>query len=139
MNMLAALNTLFYKYTGQTDIIIGSGIAGRRHADLQGIVGMFVNTLAMRNYPAGEKSYENFLKEVIANSVKGFENQDVQFEDLVEKLDLERDPSRNPVFDIMMMVQNFREVDATISWEQLLRVNENPGGCNIRIPLPSLT
>ncbi|HLP62049.1 MAG TPA: amino acid adenylation domain-containing protein, partial [Candidatus Deferrimicrobium sp.] len=57
MNMLAALNTLFYKYTGQEDIIIGSGIAGRRHANLQGIVGMFVNTLAMRNYPEAEMSY----------------------------------------------------------------------------------
>ncbi|HLP59694.1 MAG TPA: amino acid adenylation domain-containing protein [Candidatus Deferrimicrobium sp.] len=110
MNMLAALNVLFYKYTGQSDIIIGSGIAGRRHADLQGIVGMFINTLAMRNYPVGEKTYESFLKEVITGCVSGFENQDVQFEDLVDNLDLERDASRNPVFDIMMMVQNFRRV-----------------------------
>ncbi|HLP58252.1 MAG TPA: condensation domain-containing protein, partial [Candidatus Deferrimicrobium sp.] len=108
MNMLAALNTLFYKYTGQTDIIIGSGIAGRRHADIQAVVGMFVNTLAMRNFPAGEKSYEYFLNEVIANSVKSFENQDVQFEELVEKLYPERDPSRNPLFDISMVVQNFK-------------------------------
>ncbi|HLP60675.1 MAG TPA: condensation domain-containing protein, partial [Candidatus Deferrimicrobium sp.] len=108
MNMLAVLNVLFYKYTGQTDMIIGSGIAGRRHSDLQGIVGMFINSLAMRNYPEGEKSYENFLKEVITGSVRGFENQDVQFEDLVGNLELDRDASRNPVFDIMMTVQNFR-------------------------------
>ncbi|HLP58526.1 MAG TPA: condensation domain-containing protein, partial [Candidatus Deferrimicrobium sp.] len=107
MNMMAVLNTLFYKYTGQTDIIIGSGIAGRRHADIQGVVGMFVNTLAMRNYPNGEKSYESFLKEVIADSVKGFENQDVQFEDLVDRLQLPRKASRNPLFDISMVVQNF--------------------------------
>ncbi|HLP59996.1 MAG TPA: condensation domain-containing protein, partial [Candidatus Deferrimicrobium sp.] len=125
MNMLAALNTLFYKYTGQTDIIIGSGIAGRRHVDIQAVVGMFVNTLAMRNYPFGEKSYENFLKEVIANSVRGFENQDVQFEELVEKLDPARDPSRNPLFDILMVVQNFREVGPTISMEQLRPVDEH--------------
>ncbi|MGD2085220.1 MAG: amino acid adenylation domain-containing protein [Candidatus Aminicenantes bacterium] len=125
MNIMAVLNTLFYKYTGQTDIIIGSGIAGRRHADIQGVVGMFANTLAMRNYPAGEKSYENFLSEVIANSVKGFENQDVQFEELVEKLEPERDPSRNPLFDILMVVQNFRELSSNISAEQLLAVDEN--------------
>ena len=110
MNILAALNTLFYKYTGQTDIIIGSGIAGRPHADLQRIIGMFVNTLAMRNHPGGEKTYQFFLKEVIAHSVDAFENQDVQFEELVDKLDLERDPSRNPLFDISMVVQNFRPV-----------------------------
>ncbi len=110
MNILAALNTLFYKYTGQTDIIIGSGTAGRRHTDLQGVVGMFVNTLTMRNYPSGAQSYEQFLKEVITTSVTAFENQDVQFEELVEKLDPERDPSRNPLFDVSMVVQNFRRV-----------------------------
>ncbi|UCH92861.1 MAG: amino acid adenylation domain-containing protein [Candidatus Aminicenantes bacterium] len=110
MNILAVLNTLFYKYTGETDIVIGSGIAGRPHVDLQRIIGMFVNTLAMRNYPTGEKSYESFLKEVIARSVKAFENQDVQFEELVQKLNLERDPSRNPLFDTTIVVQNFRDL-----------------------------
>ncbi|MCP4156169.1 MAG: SDR family NAD(P)-dependent oxidoreductase, partial [bacterium] len=111
MNMLAALNTLFFKYSGQKDIIIGSGTAGRPHDDLQRIIGMFVNTLAMRNHPEGQKSYNQFLKEVAANSVRAFENQDVQFEELVSKLDLERDPSRNPLFDINMIVQNFRQAE----------------------------
>ncbi|MCP5049582.1 MAG: amino acid adenylation domain-containing protein, partial [bacterium] len=108
MNILAALNVLFYKYTGQEDIIIGSGVAGRPHADLQDIIGMFVNTLAMRNHPQGQMSYETFSKTVITNSINAFENQEVQFEELVSKLDLERDTSRNPLFDIMMVVQNFR-------------------------------
>ncbi|MCP4158304.1 MAG: non-ribosomal peptide synthetase, partial [bacterium] len=57
MDVLATLNTLFYKYTGQTDIIIGTPVAGRSHEDLQHIVGMFVNTLPMRNHPGGEKEY----------------------------------------------------------------------------------
>ncbi|MCP4151950.1 MAG: amino acid adenylation domain-containing protein, partial [bacterium] len=108
MNILAALNALFYKYTGQTDIIIGSGIAGRHRNDLQEIVGMFINTLAMRNYPRGAKNYHSFFSEVINRSILAFENQDVQFEELVEKLDPPRDPSRNPLFDISMVVQNFR-------------------------------
>jgi len=108
MNILAALNALFYKYTNQTDIIIGTGIAGRPHEDLLHIIGMFVNTLPMRNYPQGDKTYETLLKEVINSSVKAFENQDLQFEELVDKLNLERDISRNPLFDIMMVVQNFR-------------------------------
>jgi len=111
MNILAVLNTLFYKYTGQKDIVIGSGIAGRPHADLQHIIGMFVNMLAMRNYPGGEQPYETFLKEVSARSVEAFENQDVQFEDLVDKLEIERDPSRNPLFDVSMVVQNFKQVE----------------------------
>ncbi|MFC2146275.1 condensation domain-containing protein, partial [Acidobacteriota bacterium] len=113
MNILAALNTLLYKYTGQGDIIIGSGIAGRPHADLQRIIGMFVNTLAMRNYPNAEMTYESFLKQVTAHSIKAFENQDVQFEELVDRLDLERDPSRNPLFDISMVLQNFMDLPQT--------------------------
>jgi len=111
MNILAVLNTLFYKYTGQKDIVIGSGIAGRPHADLQHIIGMFVNMLAMRNYPGAEQPYETFLKEVSARSVEAFENQDAQFEELVNKLEIERDPSRNPLFDVSMVVQNFRQVN----------------------------
>jgi amino acid adenylation domain-containing protein len=107
MNILAVLNTLFYKYTGQTDIVIGCGTAGRTHSDLPHIIGMFINTLAQRNYPRGEKTYRSFLKEVIAHSIDAFENQDLQFEELVDLIDLERDASRNPLFDIMMIVQNF--------------------------------
>jgi acyl carrier protein/2-polyprenyl-3-methyl-5-hydroxy-6-metoxy-1,4-benzoquinol methylase len=114
MNILAVLNTLFYKYTGQTDIIIGSGIAGRPHANLQRIIGMFVNTLSMRNYPEGEKTYETFLNEVTWNSISAFENQDFQFEELVDILEVERDPSRNPLFDISMVVQNFGQGDREI-------------------------
>jgi len=120
INILTALNTLFYKYTGQSDIIIGSGIAGRRHLDLLGIIGMFVNTLGMRNHPQGEKTYQQFLKQVIDNSINAFENQDVQFEELVEKLDLERDASRNPLFDVMMVVQNFNPVK-----QNVLTLNKN--------------
>ncbi|UCH95688.1 MAG: SDR family NAD(P)-dependent oxidoreductase, partial [Candidatus Aminicenantes bacterium] len=107
MSLLAVLNILFYKYTGQTDIIIGTGTSGRPHNDLQPIIGMFVNTLAIRNYPREEKSFESFVKEVITHSVTAFENQEVQFEALVDKLDLERDPSRNPLFDISLVLLNF--------------------------------
>ncbi|MCP5049178.1 MAG: AMP-binding protein, partial [bacterium] len=111
MNILAVLNTLFYIYTGQEDIIIGSGIAGRPHANLQWIMGMFVNTLAMRNFPEAGKTYEDFLKEVIKQSIKAFDNQDVQLEELIDRLNVQRDPSRNPLFDISMVVQNFSRME----------------------------
>jgi amino acid adenylation domain-containing protein len=111
MVLLAAFNTLLFKYTGQKDIVIGSPIAGRPHADLQGIIGMFVNTLAMRNYPKGEKTFNEFLGEVKENALNAYENQDYQFEELVEKLDLNRDLSRNPLFDAMFALQNMDIVD----------------------------
>jgi amino acid adenylation domain-containing protein len=109
MNLMAVFNVLLYKYTGQEDIIIGSGIMGRPHADLHDIIGMFVNSLALRNRPSGAKSFRLFLQEVKTASLKAFENQDMQFEDLVDKLNLERAPSRNPLFDVMFTVQNFEQ------------------------------
>ena len=106
MVLLAAYNILLSKYSGQEDIVIGSPIAGRQHADLGNIVGMFVNTLALRNYPAGNKSYLEFLNEVKENALLAYENQDYQFEELVEKVSVRRDFSRNPLFDVMLVLQN---------------------------------
>jgi amino acid adenylation domain-containing protein len=114
MNLLAVFNVLLFKYTGQQDVIIGCDIAGRRHADLEQIMGMFVNELAMRNYPEEKKSYIEFLKEVKENSIRAFENQDYQFEELVDQLDLERDPSRNPLFDVEFVLQNVGNPTAKI-------------------------
>ncbi|MCP4213944.1 MAG: amino acid adenylation domain-containing protein, partial [bacterium] len=129
MNILALINTVLFRYTGQSDIIIGTGIAGRPHADLQKIIGMFINTLPMRNHPEGAKPYDSFFKEVIAHSIDAFENQDVQFEELVDMLDPVRDPSRNPIFDISMVVQNFQPAsvrDKETTAGQDTRSNETP-------------
>src|SRR5699024_910339 len=76
------------------------------HADVENMVGMFVNTLAMRNKPVGNKTFQDFLKEVRQNALQAYENQDYPFDELVEKLHLERDPSRNPLFDTMFILQN---------------------------------
>ncbi len=106
MLLLAAYNILLSKYCGQEDIIIGSPIAGRPHADLQNVIGMFVNTLAMRNFPAGDKTFRQFLAEVKENALLAYENQEYQFEELIEKLNLRRDISRNPLFDTVFVLQN---------------------------------
>ena len=106
MVLLSALNILLSKYSGQEDIIVGSPIAGRQHADLENMIGMFVNTLAIRNHPEGSKTYEEFLSEVKENALKAYENQDYQFEELVDKLNLRRDIGRNPLFDVMFIMQN---------------------------------
>ncbi|HEX3046203.1 MAG TPA: amino acid adenylation domain-containing protein [Bacillota bacterium] len=109
MLILSAYNILLSKYTGQTDVVVGSPIAGRNHPDLENIVGMFVNSLALRNAPEGKKRFVDFLGEVKENSLKAFENQDYQFEDLVEKLAIPRDVSRNPIFDTMFGLQDSRD------------------------------
>jgi len=109
MNLLAAFYVLLHKYTGQEDIVIGSGIMGRPHTDLHHLIGMFVNSLAIRNYPQPAMTYRGFLAEVKKNCLQAYENQDVQFEDLVEKLNPPRDPSRNPLFDVSLVYQDFEQ------------------------------
>ena len=113
--LLLALYTVFLsKITGQEDIIIGSPIAGRRHTDLAEIIGMFANTLVMRNYPTGDKTFSLFLQEVKEKTLKSFENQDYQYEDLVERVAISRDTSRNPLFDTMFVLQNIEIAEINI-------------------------
>ncbi|MFC0210899.1 non-ribosomal peptide synthase/polyketide synthase [Paenibacillus chartarius] len=121
MVLLSVYTTLLHKYTGQEDIIVGSPIAGRPHADLSGIIGMFVNTLAIRSYPAAEKSFLDYLQEVQQRALQAFENQDYPFEELVEKLDLKRDLSRNPLFDTMFVLQNAEQGELAIEGLKLGR------------------
>lgn len=107
MNLLAAFYVLLHKYSGQEDIVIGCTMAGRPHADLQRVLGMMLNELPIRNYPGGEKTYSQFLHEVKQSSINGFENQDFHFEELVSRLRLHRDTSRNPLFDVCFVFQNY--------------------------------
>ncbi|MCU0286922.1 MAG: amino acid adenylation domain-containing protein, partial [Acidobacteria bacterium] len=98
MILLAIMTIFISKLSGQEDIIIGTPISGRSHPDLEHIIGMFANTIALRNYPAGEKTFVEFLDEVKENCLEAFENQDYPFEYLVEKLSVSRLPGRNPLF-----------------------------------------
>lgn len=105
MVLLAAYNILLSKYSGQEDILVGTPVAGRRHTDLENVIGIFVNTLAMRNHPESNMTFNEFLRSVRENTLRAFENQDYQFEELVGKLKIKRDLSRNPLFDTLFILQ----------------------------------
>ncbi|UCH95999.1 MAG: amino acid adenylation domain-containing protein, partial [Candidatus Aminicenantes bacterium] len=109
MILFAIFNILLAKLSGQENIVVGIPTAGRRHADLENIIGMFVNTLALKNFPSGEKKFNEFLAELKIKTLDAFENQEYQFEDLVELLNVTRDASRNPLFDVMFVLQNMEE------------------------------
>jgi amino acid adenylation domain-containing protein len=108
MVLLAAYNVLLHKYTGRETIVVGSVIAGRSYNDLENIIGVFLNTQAMKNNLSDNLTFERFLDQVRENALRAYENQDYQFEELVEKLKLKRDYSRNPLFDTML---NFINMD----------------------------
>jgi amino acid adenylation domain-containing protein len=119
MVLLAVYNVLLSKLCGQEDIIIGAPTAGRRHADLHLIIGMFINTLVMRNYPTGQKTFKEFLDEVKERTLAAFENQDYPFDELVDQIAVTRDTSRNPLFDVMFVLQNVAVQAGTIPEAQI--------------------
>lgn len=106
MLLFAAYNILLSKYSGQEDIIVGTVTAGRKQKELENIIGMFVNTLAIRNYPEGDKTYRIFMEEVKQTLLGAYDNQEYPFEELVGDLEMKRDISRNPLFDTMFVMQN---------------------------------
>lgn len=114
MILFSAYSILLAKYSGQGDIVVGTPIAGRPHADLEPIIGMFVNTLAIRTAPMAEKTFLDYITETKETMLKAFEHQEYPFEELVEKLGVKRDLSRNPLFDTMFVLQNTEQTDIEV-------------------------
>jgi len=114
MVLLAVLNIALARYTGQEDIIIGTPVAGRQHPDFNNIIGLFINPLVMRNFPRGEKTIDQFLKEVKNNTLRAFRHQEYPFGRLLEKLEIKKDFSRNALFDVELAVQNMESTDMQI-------------------------
>ncbi|UBS86699.1 non-ribosomal peptide synthase/polyketide synthase [Paenibacillus polymyxa] len=111
MVLLAGYTILLHKYTGQEDVVVGTPIAGRNHSDVQPLIGMFVNTLAIRSYPAAGKTFLDYLKEIKETTLGAFEHQNYPFEELVDKVNVARDLSRNPLFDTMFALQNTENLE----------------------------
>jgi amino acid adenylation domain-containing protein len=108
MLLLAVLNILLSKLSSQEDIVVGTPAAGRRHTDLEKIIGMFVNTLALRNHSYGGQTFRDFLQQIKEKTLEAFENQEYQFEELVDKAAVNRDASRNPLFDVMFALDHIQ-------------------------------
>ncbi|MCM3439300.1 amino acid adenylation domain-containing protein [Metabacillus halosaccharovorans] len=106
MVLFSLYTALLQRYTSQTDIVIGTPIAGRRHAELEPVIGMFVNTLALRIKPRGTMSFRQLLSEVKHTALAAYENQDYPVDQMVEKLKINRSSDRHPLFDTMFVLQN---------------------------------
>ncbi len=101
MLLLTAFKVLLYRYSGQTDIIVGSPIAGRQQAETEGLFGLFINILALRSDLSGDPSFEELLLRVRDVCLAADANQNVPFEKIVETIQPERDASHSPVFQVM--------------------------------------
>ena len=103
----ALVKVQLHRYTGQSDIVVGSPVAGRDHPDLQGQIGYFVNVLALRDRIDPDQSFEALLGEVRRNTQDALNHQTYPFDLLVGALALPRDMSRSPLFDVMVVVDTF--------------------------------
>jgi iturin family lipopeptide synthetase A len=105
--MIAILNVLFYKYTGNTDIVLGTDSAGRTHEDFEDVVGLFLNSLLLRSEFSPNDTFGSLLSGVKTTVAEAFEHQHYPFDMLVEKLVGKRDPSRVPLFDVLVGFKNY--------------------------------
>jgi amino acid adenylation domain-containing protein len=108
MTLLAAFQTLLYRYTNQTDIVVGTDIANRTRAETERLIGFFVNMLALRTDLSGNPTFRELLKRVQQVALDAYAHQDLPFEKLVASLtvNLRRDLSRFPIFQTVLVLQN---------------------------------
>ncbi len=106
MAFLALFQTLLLRYTGQPDLMVGTPVAGRGYRELEGLIGLFVNTVVLRGDLAGDPAFHELLGRARRVSLEAFQHQNVPLERLIEELQPDRDLARNPLFQVMFALQN---------------------------------
>ncbi|HEX5872256.1 MAG TPA: amino acid adenylation domain-containing protein, partial [Longimicrobium sp.] len=106
--LLAGLRAVLARWSGQEDVVIGAPVAGRGRTEVEGLIGFFVNTLPLRGQVRADDSFRALLRREKAATLAAFDHQDLPFERIVEELRIPRDLSRNPVFQVSLMLQNTR-------------------------------
>ncbi|MFT3764375.1 MAG: amino acid adenylation domain-containing protein [Minicystis sp.] len=106
MTLLAAFDVLLHRYTGQTDVVVGTPIAGRTRAELEGLIGFFINSLALRAELAPELPFVDLLARAKETCLGAYAHQDMPFERLVQEIEPDRDLSRSPIFQVVFVLQN---------------------------------
>ncbi len=110
MGLLATAKGLLYQYTGEKDIVIGNPIAGREHADLENQIGVYINSLALRNQIDPSNNFVQLYDQIRTNTLKALEHQMYPFDKLLEDLNGRREANRNPLFDILINYLGVSEI-----------------------------
>ena len=124
MALLAAFDVLLYKYTGQTDLSVGTPISGRSRPEAEGLIGLFVNTIVLRADLSGDLTFRELLGQVREMMLEAHAHQDVPFEKLVGELRPERSASHSPLFQVMLVLQNAPVEDHVPSSELTISLSD---------------
>ncbi|MBE2222869.1 MAG: acyltransferase domain-containing protein, partial [Anaerolineae bacterium] len=122
MSVLTAFKTLLYRYTAQEDVLIGTSIANRNHAETRSLIGFFVNTLLLRTNVTGQVSFVELLKQVRQVAFDAYAHQDMPIEKLIELLQPDRDGGRAALFDVLFIFQNTPELVGNLNDIDMNRV-----------------
>src|SRR6185295_13206480 len=110
MVLLAGFKILLHRYSGLQDICVGTSVANRTRKEVEGLIGFFVNTLALRTGITGDLSFTDLLQRVQATTLGAFEHQEIPFEKVVEAVVSERDMSSSPLFQVMLVMPNTPDI-----------------------------
>ena len=148
MTLLAALDVLLHRYTGQDDIVVGTSISNRGHADTERMIGFFINALVLRTQLSRELTFVELLARVRDVCLGAYAHQDMPFERLVQELQPEPDPSRSPLFQVIFTMQNapveaidlaglelraVKAASATVKFDLTFVMGEIPSGLGVSI------
>lgn len=129
MALSALVNVLLYRYTNQADIIVGSPVAGRNHPDLEGQIGFYVNMMILRCQLQEDAPFDLFLAQVKDEVVEALSHDSYPFDQLVDELNLSRDASRSPLFDVVVVLQNPDNPEFTLSDVKITPLDQNLKTC----------
>ncbi|HLM54816.1 MAG TPA: amino acid adenylation domain-containing protein [Pyrinomonadaceae bacterium] len=138
MVLLAAFDVLLYRYTGRTDVVVGTPVAGRTRAEVEHLIGFFVNTLALRTKLDGRVSFRELLRRVRETTVGAFAHQELPFERVVEELRPERNTSHAPLFQVMLALQNASSEELELTGVGVEELEVETGAAKLDVRLSAL-
>ncbi|MCR3759915.1 amino acid adenylation domain-containing protein [Clostridium felsineum] len=133
--LLTAYSILLYRFSNQEDIIIGTPIAGRQYANLDKIVGVFINTLAIRSFLNSDLKVSELLKQIKNTMHNAFKNQDYPFDNIISDLNIERKGKENLLFNTMFVLNNFNYRELKLLNTEILDYDVNDLGLMVDIDL----
>jgi amino acid adenylation domain-containing protein len=127
MTLLAAFQTMLHRYTGTDDIVVGVPVAGRTRVETEGLIGLFVNTLAMRGDLSGDPTFRELLRKTRDSAFQDYSHQDLPFDMVVESIHPERNLSYPPIFQVTFQLRNYPLEDMQLAGLEVEEVDFDPG------------